>query len=209
MWLKILRCCGGRCSRNRQTPAHCKEYQAISQKDKGIATKEKKMHLCSATRELNLGGRYQLRSTARGQVHHPPDGFTCKVLLQQCGQQQIIKARLMNNPASNYNPNVCDLWGFTKTVQESAIKWAQPIAPKTQKPIWTEEGLSSINPCFKSKVFQGILGSFQEENKPSLADTRSCEIILWIYSLFFQRLKSLFIQPVTTQERFHPKGLYR
>lgn len=163
------------------------------------------MHLCSATRELNLGGRYQMRRTARGQVHHPPDGFTCKVT----SQQQIIKAWLMNNPASNYNPNVCDLWGFMKTVQESAIKWAQPIAHKNQKPIWSEKGLSSINPCFKSQVFQGILGSFQEEDKASLADTRSCEIIPWIYSLFFQRLKSLFIQPVTTQERFHPKGLYR
>lgn len=168
------------------------------------------MHLCSATRELNLGGRYQMRSIARGQVHHPPDGFTCEVILQQCGQQQITKARLMNNPASNYNPNVCELWGFMKTVQKSAIKCAQPIAHRNQKPIWTEKGLSSINPCFKSnQSFSGILGSFQEEDKPSLADTRSYEIIRWIYSLFFQRLKSLFIQPVTTRVRFHPKGLDR
>lgn len=95
------------------------------------------------------------------------------------------------------------------TVQESVKKWAQPIAHRNKKAIWTEKGLSSINVCFKSKVFQGILGSFQEEDKPSLADTRSCEIISWIYSLFFQRLKSLFIQPVTTKERFHPKGLYK
>lgn len=56
MQLKILRCHGGRCIRNRQTLAHCKEYQVISQKDKGMATKEekKKMHFCSAARELNL-----------------------------------------------------------------------------------------------------------------------------------------------------------
>lgn len=146
------------------------------------------MHLCSATRQLNLGRRYQMKSTAHGQVHHPPDGFTCKVISQQCGQQHIIKARLVNNPASSYNPNVCDLWGFMKTVQESAIQWAQAIAHGNQKAIWTEKGLSSTNHCFKTKVFQRILGSFQEEDKPSLADTRSCEIILWIYSLFFQRL---------------------
>lgn len=54
MQLKILRCHGGRRIRNRQTLAHCGEYQVISQKDKGMATKEKKMHLCSAARELNL-----------------------------------------------------------------------------------------------------------------------------------------------------------
>lgn len=161
MQLKILRCCGGRCSRNRQTPAHCEEYQVISQKDKGIATKEKKKHLCSATRELNLGGRHQMRSTARGQVHHPPDGFMCKVILQQRGQQQIIKARLMHNPASNYNPNVRELWGFMKTVQKSAIKWAQLVAHRNQEPIWTEKGLSSINPCFKSnQSFSGDIRFF-------------------------------------------------
>lgn len=91
MQLKILRCHGGRCVRNRQTLAHCKEYQVISQKDKGMATKEKKMHLHSSARELNLDRTHQVRSTACGQGYHPPIGFTRKVIVQYCSQQEIIK----------------------------------------------------------------------------------------------------------------------
>lgn len=54
MQLKILRCRGGRCIRNRQTVAHCEEYQVISRTDKGMETKER-MRLCSGAKEINLG----------------------------------------------------------------------------------------------------------------------------------------------------------
>lgn len=63
-----------------------------------MATKEKKMHLHSAARELNLDRTYQVRSTACGQVYHPPVGFTRKVILQHCSQQEIIKKWLTMLP---------------------------------------------------------------------------------------------------------------
>lgn len=62
--------------------AHCKEYQVISHKDKGMATKRKKLHLCSAAKELNLD-RAQLRKVQLvAKWARPPFGFMCKDLLQ-------------------------------------------------------------------------------------------------------------------------------
>lgn len=47
-------------------------------------------------------------------------------------------------------------------------------------------GLTPLTlPLKATEVFQGILGCSQEEDKPSLADTRKYEIIWWIYPLFF------------------------
>lgn len=59
-----------------------------------------------------------MRGAACGQLYNAPVGFMCKVILQQSGQQGLMKLWLMSNLTSNYKQNVRELWGFTKMEQE-------------------------------------------------------------------------------------------